>query len=264
MAKVAAAFGYSAEELASVPASANMGLSCGNPTATANLRPGEVVLDLGSGGGLDVFLAAGKVGPTGTAIGIDMTADMIDRARRGAREAGLENVEFYLAEIESLPLPSAHVDCVVSNCVLNLVPDKQRAFAEIYRVLKPGGRLAISDIVLKRPLPEEISTNLLAYIGCVAGAIRIETYRHLLAEAGFRDIMIVDSGADLAAYAAVESQGCCCAGSPETIGLPAAAPAAGDSGQGHAIHDELTELLQRYDVNEFAASVRVFAVKPTA
>src|SRR5262249_53991975 len=171
---VAEAFGYSAEELSSIPAEANMGLSCGNPTATANLRPGEVVVDLGSGGGLDVFLAARKVGPTGKAIGIDMTPAMLERARSNAKQQGLRNVEFYESTIDKLPLPDHSVDCVISNCVINLAPDKQAVLNEIARVLKPGGRVAVSDIALKKPLPPEIGNDLLAYVGCIAGAISID------------------------------------------------------------------------------------------
>lgn len=264
VARVAQAFGYTAAELASIPASANMGLSCGNPTATANLRVGEVVVDLGSGGGLDVFLAARKVGPTGKAIGIDMTQDMIDRATRGARQAGLANVEFHLAEIESLPLPDASVDCVISNCVLNLVPDKSRAFAEIFRVLKPGGRLAASDIALKQPLPNELSQSVLAYIGCVSGAIEIEDYRARLGAAGFQDIVILDTNADLTVYAAASGASACCA-APEPNSLPVAQTACCGSAPGGvetAVHDELADLLRRYDVNAYAASVKVFALKP--
>ncbi|MGD9648905.1 MAG: arsenite methyltransferase [Pirellulales bacterium] len=267
--RVAEAFGYSAAELASIPSTANMGLSCGNPTAMAKLRAGETVLDLGSGGGLDVFLAAQKVGPTGRAIGIDMTADMVERARHGAALAGLANVEFHLAEIENLPLESNSVDCVVSNCVLNLVPDKPKAFAEIFRVVKPGGRLAVSDIALKQPLPDEVSQNVLAYIGCVAGAIMIDDYRQQLAAAGFADIVIVDSNADLTAYAAVEGTGGCCSGPREASALPVVqtgccgdSSSATDTAAATRIHDELADLMRRYNVNAYAASVKVFAIKP--
>src|SRR3954447_25548116 len=179
---VAEAFGYTPEELASIPAEANMALSCGNPTATAGLREGETVVDLGSGGGLDVFLAARKVGPTGRAIGIDMTEEMIALARRNAEKSKLTNVEFHLATIDKLPLPDASADCVISNCVINLAPDKPAVFREVARVLKPGGRLAVSDIALKRDLPPEIAADLMAYVGCIAGAIPIEDYRRLLLE----------------------------------------------------------------------------------
>src|SRR3954447_26188621 len=179
---IAEAFGYTPEELTSIPAEANMGLSCGNPTAAASLREGEVVVDLGSGGGLDVLLAARKVGPTGRAIGIDMTPEMIDLARRNAERAGLANVEFHLATIDRLPLPDASADCVISNCVINLAPDKPSVFREVARVLRPGGRLAVSDIALKRDLPPEIAADLMAYVGCIAGAIPIEDYRRLLLE----------------------------------------------------------------------------------
>ena len=153
---VAEAFGYSAEQLASIPAEANMGLSCGNPTAFASLKAGETVVDLGCGGGLDVFLAAANVGPKGKAIGIDMTDEMLDLARTNAAKAGHDNVEFYKATIDKMPLQDSSVDCVISNCVINLAPDKPAVFREIARILKPGGRLAVSDIALKRPLPPEI------------------------------------------------------------------------------------------------------------
>lgn len=213
---VAEAFGYSTEELTAIPAGANMGLSCGNPTATANFRAGEVVVDLGSGGGLDVFLSSRQVGPNGRAIGIDMTPSMIERARANAEKGGYGNVEFHLAQIDQLPLPDASVDCVISNCVINLAPDKPAVFREIARVLKPGGRLAVSDIALKGELPEPIASSLAAYVGCIAGAIQVETYREELLKAGFEYVEIVDSGADLNAYKEVENQVGCCSPAMET------------------------------------------------
>src|ERR1700722_19560578 len=253
---VAEAFGYSAEELTSIPAAANMGLSCGNPTATAHLRPGEVVVDLGSGGGLDVFLAAKMVGPTGRAIGIDMTPAMIERARANAVSGGYANVEFHQSTIDSIPLPDASVDCVISNCVLNLAPDKHAVFREIARVLKPGGRLAVSDIALKQELPEAVSRSMAAYVGCISGAIRIEDYRAGLVSAGFEHVEIVDSGADLNAYTKVENQSGCCS--------PAMAERSCCSAEADTptLHAELSDLLSKYDVNTAAASVKVYAIKP--
>jgi SAM-dependent methyltransferase len=253
---VAEAFGYSEDELSSIPAEANMGLSCGNPTAFASLRPGETVVDLGSGGGLDVFLAAQKVGPTGKAIGIDMTPEMLALARANAAKSGLPNVEFHQSTIDKLPLPDASVDCVISNCVINLASDKRAVFCEIARVLKPGGRLAVSDIALKKPLPPEVGNDLMAYVGCIAGAIPMEEYRAGLVEAGFAHVEIIDSGADLNSYAQVENQAGCCSPSMES-GLPVVSCCSPTS-----VHGSLTELLSRYDVNEYAASVKVYAVKP--
>src|SRR5436853_6244510 len=193
--EVAEAFGYSADELTSIPAGANMGLSCGNPTASAHLREGETVVDLGCGGGLDVFLAAQKVGPTGRAIGIDMTAEMLERARRNAENGPdgkpYANVEFHQATIDNLPLASASVDCVISNCVINLTPDKPAVFREIARVLKPGGRLAVSDIALKKPLPAEIGQDSMAYVGCIAGTVLIDEYRRQLAEARLAAVAVL-------------------------------------------------------------------------
>lgn len=255
---VAEAFGYSAEELRSIPADANMGLSCGNPTATAHLRPGEVVVDLGSGGGLDVFLAAKMVGPAGRAIGIDMTAAMIERARANAAAGGYTNVEFYHSTIDRIPLPDSSVDCIISNCVLNLAPDKPAVFREIARVLKPGGRLAVSDIALTGDLPEEIAQSMAAYVGCIAGAIRVEDYREGLLAAGFEHVEIVDSGADLNAYAKVENQSGCCSPAMAGGSCCSSAPDAA------TLHGELSALLKEFDVNAAAASVKVFAIKPRA
>ena len=265
--QIAEAFGYSPEELRSVPAAANLGLSCGNPVATAHLRPGEVVVDLGSGGGMDVFLAASQVGPTGRAIGIDMTPGMVERARANSLAGGYTNAEFHLAEISRLPLADSSVDCVISNCVLNLAPDKPAVFREIARVLRPGGRLAVSDIALKRDLPEALRDSMAAYVGCIAGAIGIETYREELLRAGFGAVEVVDTGADLNAYAAVEGQsGCCSPAAPAAVNagpfavMPESsccAPAAGDS----TLHGELAGLLREHDVNGYAASVQVYAIK---
>jgi SAM-dependent methyltransferase len=255
---VAEAFGYSAEELTSIPAEANMGLSCGNPTATAHLRLGEVVVDLGSGGGLDVFLAAKMVGPEGRAIGIDMTPAMIERARANAASGGYTNVEFYQSTIDSIPLPDASVDCVISNCVLNLAPNKPAVFHEIARILKPGGRLAVSDIALKGELPEAIARSMAAYVGCIGGAIRIEDYRAGLLAVGFEHVEIVDSGADLNAYAKVGNQSGCC--SPAMDGNACCSPTPESS----TLHAELSDLLRKYDVNAAAASVKVYAIKPKA
>ena len=269
---VAEAFGYSAEELSSIPAEANMGLSCGNPTATANLRAGEVVVDLGSGGGLDVFLAAQKVGPTGRVFGIDMTPEMIELARRNAArrlaEGAPDNVEFHLSSIDRLPLPDHSVDCIISNCVINLAPDKPAVFREMARALKPGGRVAISDIALKQPLPQELGDDLLAYVGCIAGAIAVEDYRRGLQEAGFAHVEIIDSRADLNAYGKIENQSGCC--SPpmatltkdrETSGSYSCCAPEPVTTVDSELHGKLAELLQRYNVNDYAASVRVFAVK---
>jgi SAM-dependent methyltransferase len=259
---VAEAFGYTAEELTSIPAEANMGLSCGNPTATAHLRPGEVVVDLGSGGGLDIFLASKQIGPTGRAIGIDMTPAMIERARTNAQAGGYTNVDFHLSTIDKIPLPDASVDCVISNCVLNLAPDKPAVFREIARVLKPGGRLAVSDIALKHELPEAIAKSVAAYVGCIAGAIRIDDYRSGLLAAGFEHVEIVDSGADLNAYAKVENQSGCCSPAMNKADAPAVEASCCSPAPGAALHDDLKTLLANYDVNAAAASVKVYAIKP--
>ena len=316
---VAEAFGYTPEELSAIPAEANMGLSCGNPTAMASLRPGEVVVDLGSGGGLDVFLAAQKVGPSGRAIGVDMTPEMIERAQRNAE--GIENVEFYLSTIDAIPLPDASADVIISNCVINLAEDKPAVFREMFRVLKPGGRVAVSDIALRKPLPPELAKSVAAHTGCFAGALEIDQYQRLLKAAGFSAVQVVDNGSDLNAYSAVEGQsGCCspamapdaagsqspgnkaapsagaccspapasssaccaesaraietksnapcCAPAPSSSGACCAPKASAGQGQGEGqaratstFHQDLSGILSRYDVNDYAASVKVFAIK---
>lgn len=201
-----ASIGYSSEELASAPAGANLGLGCGNPLALASVEPGETVLDLGSGAGFDAFLAAGRAGPSGRVIGIDMTPEMVERARANAMEGGYANVEFRLGDVESLPLEDASVDLVISNCVLNLVPDKPKAFREIVRVLRPGGRVSISDIVLDGPLPESLQGSEDAHCSCVSGAMSRERYLAELSAAGLQEIRVV-SEADAAPLVA----GACCA-----------------------------------------------------
>lgn len=269
---IAQAFGYTAGELASIPAEANMGLSCGNPIAMASLKPGETVVDLGCGGGLDVFLASARVGPTGKAIGIDMTDAMIQRARRAAEQGiggqPITNVEFHLATIDHLPLPGASADCVISNCVINLAPDKSAVFAEIARVLKPGGRLAVSDIALKKPLPDELARDVAAYVGCIAGAIAIDEYRQKLLAAGFEHVQVIDSGRDLNAYAKLENQAGCCSPAMEpaaaTSGCGCSKPKTASGGVSSEVHQRLADLLKRYDVNDYAASVKVLAIKPAA
>jgi arsenite methyltransferase len=259
---IAEAFGYSAEELDAVPAEANLGLSCGNPGASASLRPGEVVVDLGCGGGFDVLLAARRVGPTGKAIGIDMTSEMVELARRNAGKQQVANAIFHQATIDDLPLAAGSVDCVISNCVVNLAPDKQAVFREIYRVLKPGGRVAISDIALKKPLPEELVDNLLAYVGCIAGAIPIETYIRGLVEAGFQAVRVVDTKKDLRAYENLAGQGGCCTPITSDSGLPVVQSACHETSS--RLIPTLAELCISYDLNDFAASVQVCALKSTA
>ena len=183
--------GYSEEELHRVPEGADLGLGCGNPVALASLREGETVLDLGSGAGLDVFLAASTVGKNGRVIGVDMTAAMIERARENAKRGNYENVEFRLGENEDLPLADNTADVVISNCVINLSPDKPRVFREAFRVLKPGGRLMISDLMLLRELPDPVKRSVKAYVGCVAGAMLRDEYVGAIRAAGFRDIRIL-------------------------------------------------------------------------
>ncbi len=182
--------GYSDEDLNAVPDGANLGLGCGNPVAIASLKEGETVLDLGSGAGFDCFLAAKKVGPRGRVIGVDMTAEMLDKARGNAEKGHYNNVEFRMGEIENLPAADNSVDVVISNCVINLSPDKRRVFREAFRVLKPGGRLMVSDIVLTQEMPDLIKNSIEAYVGCVAGAETKEKYLGAIKAAGFTDVKI--------------------------------------------------------------------------
>ena len=184
--------GYNDDELGAIPEEANLGLGCGNPTALASLKKGKTVLDLGSGGGIDCFLAARKVGPSGRVIGVDMTPEMVEKARRNAEKGGYKNVEFRLGEIENLPVPDSSVDVIISNCVINLSPDKKKVFHEAMRVLKPGGRIMISDLVLLKELPQGVRNSIEAYIGCLSGAILREDYIRYMKEAGFGRVKVLD------------------------------------------------------------------------
>jgi len=183
--------GYSPEELAAIPEDADLGLGCGNPAALAGLKTGETVLDLGSGAGIDCFLAARKVGPSGRVIGVDMTPEMLDRARENARKSGATGVEFRLGEIENLPVADNSVDVIISNCVINLSTDKPRVFREAFRVLRPGGRMMVSDLALKKPLPQAVRESVEAYVACIAGALLKSDYLSAIRKAGFKDVAVV-------------------------------------------------------------------------
>ena len=183
--------GYSDEEMSGVPEGANLGLGCGNPVAIASLKEGETVLDLGAGAGFDAFLAAQRVGKTGRIIGVDMTPEMIEKARANAKKGNYTNVEFRFGEIEKLPVDNSSVDVIISNCVINLSPDKEQVFNEAFRVLKPGGRLMVSDLVLVKELPDAIKESVEAYVGCLAGAIRKDEYLKLITMAGFQDVEVI-------------------------------------------------------------------------
>lgn len=189
---ISKSIGYTEEELKAVPEGANLGLGCGNPVALASLKEGETVLDLGSGAGFDCFLAADRVGKNGRVIGVDMTPEMVEKARGNARKSNYTNVEFRLGEIENLPVADNSVDIVISNCVINLAPDKRKVFSEAFRVLKPGGRLMISDIVLLKALPDFIKDSIEAYIGCLSGAIMRDEYLEAIKASGFQEVGIVD------------------------------------------------------------------------
>ncbi len=189
---VSKSIGYTDEDIGVVPEGANLGLGCGNPIALASLKEGETVLDLGSGAGFDCFLAANKVGEKGKVIGVDMTSEMIEKARENALKDNYSNVEFRLGEIDNLPVADNSVDIVISNCVINLAPDKSKVFKEAYRVLKPGGRMMVSDIVLVKELPEQIMNSIEAYVGCVSGAIKIDDYLGIIEDTGFGGVKIIE------------------------------------------------------------------------
>ncbi|KAK0223749.1 S-adenosyl-L-methionine-dependent methyltransferase [Armillaria fumosa] len=252
--RVASAFGYTAEELSTIPVNSNLGLSCGNPLAIANLKEGEIFLDLGSGGGLDVFLAAKRVGPRGKCIGADMNDKMLELARVNTAKGGYTNVQFVKALIHDLPLTSQSVDIVSSNCVLNLVPeaDKPTVFSEIARVLRPGGRLAISDILLKKPLPEDLLSDVSLYVRCISGASTPEQYWEWMVSAGLSDVTIVDTKKDLNVYkldgSDQEKPTCCsCDGSDGCSSKTSGA--------------KLAPSNRDLDLNDYAASYQIYAVK---
>lgn len=188
--EISTKIGYSENDIEQVPEGANLGLGCGNPLAFTSLRQGQVVLDLGSGAGFDCFLASKKVGPAGKVIGLDMTPEMIEKAKQNAQTGNYQNVEFRFGEIEDMPVDSSSVDVIISNCAINLVPDKKKAFQETYRVLKPGGTLMISDVVLLKELPQSLKQSIEAYIGCLSGAVMKDEYLQLISQAGFKDVLI--------------------------------------------------------------------------
>ncbi|KAJ6180600.1 hypothetical protein N7519_011061 [Penicillium mononematosum] len=253
---IAQAFGYEAAELSSIPQAANLGVSCGNPLTLANLREGETVVDLGSGGGIDVLLAAKKVGPRGKAIGVDMTKSMLQLARKNAENAGASNASFVEASITSIPLPDDAANCIISNCVVNLVPtvDKHLAFKEMFRLLQPGGRLAISDILTRKELPQEVTSSLSFYVGCIAGASQVHEYEKYLSEAGFKDIAIVDTRSDLNIYKHLVQ---------EQIDLGKTGDKSEPAGccGGAQVKNSAEGDLLEYDFNEWAGSFQIYAVK---
>ncbi|EGD94376.1 ubiE/COQ5 methyltransferase [Trichophyton tonsurans CBS 112818] len=253
--KVAAAFGYSEEELANTPANANLGLSCGNPLALANLREGECVIDLGSGAGFDVFLAAKAVGSTGKVIGVDMNKDMLERANKNKENAKAENVSFVDSQITAINLPDSVANCIISNCVVNLVPEseKQLVFNEMFRLLKPGGRVAISDILAKKPLPTEIRESVALYVGCIAGASQVQNYEEYLRKAGFDEVLIVDTKSDLNVYTTAKDDG------PATSSCGTKSKPGCCSGG--VVSAESAAEVANVDFNEWAGSFKIYAIK---
>ncbi|KAF3063312.1 putative arsenite methyltransferase [Trichoderma lentiforme] len=259
---VAKAFGYTKDELSDIPQDANLGLSCGNPLAIATLHEGETVIDLGSGAGLDVFLAARKVGKSGRVIGVDMNQDMLTKAEALKVSWGQENVEFVQSQITRIALEDGIADCIISNCVVNLVPEeeKQLVFNEMFRLLKPGGRVAISDILAKGPLPDAIKKSMALYVGCIAGASEVGMYQKYLKEAGFNSIIMQDSGNDLNVYHHETSDNC--SSSLPTCNSDSAEQIRGcctDTGCRLTESDAVNA--RDIDFNEWTASYKIFAVK---
>lgn len=238
--KISQGIGYSPEEMEAVPEGANLGLGCGNPVALASLKEGETVVDLGSGAGFDAFLAARAVGESGRVIGVDMTPEMLDKARGNGRKGNYGNVEFRLGEIENLPVADRTADIIISNCVINLSPDKERVFSEAFRVLKPGGRLMVSDIVLLNRLSDELKESIEAYVGCVAGAVMKEDYLRAIRGAGFGEVRVIDETTFPV---------------KELLGHPAVQERFGQA-------DHLEEQVE--EISSSVASIKVYAVKPAA
>ncbi|KAK3941441.1 S-adenosyl-L-methionine-dependent methyltransferase [Diplogelasinospora grovesii] len=266
---VAKSFGYTEDELSTIPQDANLGLSCGNPTAIASLRPGETVIDLGSGAGFDAFLASSKVGPDGRMIGVDMNDDMLARANKIKASKGREadNVTFVKAAITSItPLESGIADCIISNCVINLVPEpeKQLVFNEMYRLLKPRGRVALSDILAKKPLPKKLREDVAMYVGCIAGASQVQDYEQYLKNAGFDEAVIADTHADLNVYLDTNTDGTrktsSCCGPPAPEGQPAESQSAGccRPSSGNTTAQASSDVT---DLNEWVGSYKVYALK---
>ncbi|KAL8795587.1 MAG: hypothetical protein Q9195_002008 [Heterodermia aff. obscurata] len=266
---VASEFGYSKEDLKNAPLESNLGLSCGNPFAIANLREGETIVDLGSGAGFDVFQAAKKVGASGKAIGVDMNEEMLSKANDIKAKVEAHNVFFVKSRITKIELPNETANCIISNCVVNLVPtaEKQLVFNEMFRLLKPNGRVALSDILLKKDLPNELKNSVALYVGCISGASRMGEYEHHLRQAGFQDILIIPDRSDLNVYKTQGEDGtnlgCCgptikddtkseCCGSKESKST-----CNGNNGKAEN-DDKLAEI----DLNEWAGSYKIYAVKP--
>ncbi|KAF8253203.1 S-adenosyl-L-methionine-dependent methyltransferase [Wilcoxina mikolae CBS 423.85] len=256
---VAAAFGYSPSDLSSTPASSNLGVSCGNPLAMSGLREGETLLDLGSGGGMDCFLASPRVGKTGHVYGIDMTSSMISLSNRNKSLGSYENVTFINAHIKSIPLPASIADIVTSNCVINLVPsiEKPAVFTEIFRLLKPGGRVAISDILARKELPEEVRRDVGLFVGCVGGASKVGEYEGWIREAGFKDVFIIDTEKDVNIY----KESLLVEGSGGEEGIEGTYYYGSPSSRG-SISSDRREILKNLDLNEYVGAYQIYAIKP--
>ncbi|KAL9005925.1 MAG: hypothetical protein Q9188_001339 [Gyalolechia gomerana] len=256
-AKVASAFGYSKEELTNAPAESNLGLSCGNPFAIANLREGETVIDLGSGAGFDVFQAAKKVGLSGKVIGVDMNKDMLERANGIKQKINAENTSFMESKLTDINLPDATTDCIISNCVINLVPEAEKplAYSEMFRLLKPKGRIAVSDILLKQDMPNELKSDMALYVGCISGASRREECKRYLRDAGFKDTLIVADNSDLNVYKTASEAN-------EVLGCCGPASKSASSCCGSKDEEKKVEKQKDIDLNEWAGSFKIYAVKP--